>query len=345
MPEITIIADFFIVLIFYFDEMHWIRFKYVLKKSYISPKNQIMKAWTKFILLSLIALLLSECSFQKRVYRKGYYVDWLSKKSKSHRIEKSLSVLEHQNIYQPLQSKLYNQDVSMLVSQEKSSNTSLKKNFLSKNKIPNDTCGDILVLKTGDEYIVKVIEINDNEIKYKRCDNINGPIYSISKSKIYMIKYANGVSEHIESTEPDKGIKQQPTTTNTTDKKNKTYPPGYTLSWILFALSLIPSFFTSLSIYFLMFTARNAKRKIKEHPDLYKGLGEMNFLMYFSFIIASLIAVSLLLIGIFVLSNPVAFGLTAGGASSVGTLLLIIGVVVALPVIAFLITSNKDDFS
>lgn len=306
-----------------------------------------MKAWTKFILLSLIALLLSECSFQKRVYRKGYYVDWLSKKSKSHRIEKSLSVLEHQNIYQPLQSKLYNQDVSMLVSQEKSSNTSLKKNFLSKNKIPNDTCGDILVLKTGDEYIVKVIEINDNEIKYKRCDNINGPIYSISKSKIYMIKYANGVSEHIETTEPDKKLKQSATTNSTTDNKNKTHPPGYTLSWVLFSLSLFFFYggFTFLALFFLMFTARNTKRRIKERPNLYKGLPEMNFLMYYSFIIASLIAASLLLIGILILSNPAAFGITAAGASLTGTLLLIIGIVVALPVITFLITSDKDDFS
>ncbi|MEW6774267.1 MAG: hypothetical protein AB1304_09760 [Bacteroidota bacterium] len=303
-----------------------------------------MIKWKRIILL-LSILGIFGCSFQKRLYRKGYYVEWISKKNHSQHSEKPLSIIEQQNNIQPLQSKLYNEDLSLLVSQEKSINNNPKQNLFRKNKIPTDTCGDVLILKTGDEYIVKVIEINDNEIKYKRCDNINGPTYTISKSKIYMIKYANGVSEHIESTEPDKGIKQQPTTTNTTDKKNKTYPPGYTLSWILFALSLIPSFFTSLSIYFLMFTARNAKRKIKEHPDLYKGLGEMNFLMYFSFIIASLIAVSLLLIGIFVLSNPVAFGLTAGGASSVGTLLLIIGVVVALPVIAFLITSNKDDFS
>jgi hypothetical protein len=162
-----------------------------------------------------------------------------------------------------------------------------------------------------------------------------------------MIKYANGVSEHIETTEPDKDLKQHPSATNTTNNKDRTHPPGYVLSWVLFSLSLFFFYggFTFLALFFLMFTARNTKRRIKERPNLYKGLPEMNFLMYYSFIIASCIAASLLLIGILILSNPAAFGITAAGASLTGTLLLIIGIVVALPVITFLITSDKDDFS
>ena len=51
---------------------------------------------------------------------------------------------------------------------------------------------DILIKRTGDEIEAKVLEIGINEIKYKKFDNETGPTYTISKSEIFMIKYANG---------------------------------------------------------------------------------------------------------------------------------------------------------
>jgi len=51
---------------------------------------------------------------------------------------------------------------------------------------------DVLLLKNGEEQKVKVLEVNTNDIKYKKWDNQNGPAYSILKSELFMVKYENG---------------------------------------------------------------------------------------------------------------------------------------------------------
>lgn len=54
---------------------------------------------------------------------------------------------------------------------------------------------DILIKRNGDELEVKVQEISLNEIKYKRFDNLEGPLISIAKSEVFMVKYENGTKE------------------------------------------------------------------------------------------------------------------------------------------------------
>ncbi|MCX6294568.1 MAG: toxin-antitoxin system YwqK family antitoxin [Bacteroidetes bacterium] len=56
---------------------------------------------------------------------------------------------------------------------------------------------DNIVLKNGDEIKGKVTEIGLQEIKYKKCDNLDGPSISILKSDVFMIKYANGTKDII----------------------------------------------------------------------------------------------------------------------------------------------------
>jgi len=51
---------------------------------------------------------------------------------------------------------------------------------------------DYIILKNGDEIKAKVLEINSNNIDYKRYSNINGPTYHLKKSEIFMIKYESG---------------------------------------------------------------------------------------------------------------------------------------------------------
>ncbi len=53
------------------------------------------------------------------------------------------------------------------------------------------------------EILCKVLEIDDNNIKYKKFSNINGPTIVIKKSEVYMIKYSNGTSETITVKEND----------------------------------------------------------------------------------------------------------------------------------------------
>jgi hypothetical protein len=54
---------------------------------------------------------------------------------------------------------------------------------------------DILTKRNGDEIQVKVQEVNLDEIKYKRYDNQEGPMISIAKRDVFMIKYENGTKE------------------------------------------------------------------------------------------------------------------------------------------------------
>jgi sRNA-binding protein len=51
---------------------------------------------------------------------------------------------------------------------------------------------DIITKVNGEEINAKVLEINANEVKYRKLGNETGPIYTLSKSEIFMIKYGNG---------------------------------------------------------------------------------------------------------------------------------------------------------
>lgn len=70
---------------------------------------------------------------------------------------------------------------------------------------------DYITLKSGEEIKSKVTEITSNEIKYKKFDNLDGPIISIDKSTVFMIKYKNGTKDIInpikDNTQTDNQIK------------------------------------------------------------------------------------------------------------------------------------------
>jgi len=56
----------------------------------------------------------------------------------------------------------------------------------------NAMAQDIIVTNKGEEILAKVEEVGDIQIKYKVFSNLSGPVYSLPKSEIFMIKYENG---------------------------------------------------------------------------------------------------------------------------------------------------------
>ena len=54
---------------------------------------------------------------------------------------------------------------------------------------------DLLTKKNGEDIKVKVTEINQTEIKFKKTDNLSGPTFTISKSEALMIRYEDGTKE------------------------------------------------------------------------------------------------------------------------------------------------------
>lgn len=51
---------------------------------------------------------------------------------------------------------------------------------------------DIIILRNGDEIMAKIAKVSNVEIEYKKWKNQDGPIYTINKDDVFLIKYSNG---------------------------------------------------------------------------------------------------------------------------------------------------------
>ncbi len=69
--------------------------------------------------------------------------------------------------------------------------------FITKISLSQDT----IFKNNGDKIRAKVMEINTEEIKYKRFDFPDGPLYIENKAAVTMIKYANGNKDYFVKTE------------------------------------------------------------------------------------------------------------------------------------------------
>lgn len=61
---------------------------------------------------------------------------------------------------------------------------------------------DIIILRDGNMIEAKVMEIHPTEVRYKRIDNLNGPMIIILKSSVLSIKYENGILDIINPSSP-----------------------------------------------------------------------------------------------------------------------------------------------
>ena len=62
---------------------------------------------------------------------------------------------------------------------------------------------DEMITRKGDTIMIKTIEIGEYEIKYKNCDYLSGPVFSIQKSSVFMITYSNGAKSVFKSEAPE----------------------------------------------------------------------------------------------------------------------------------------------
>lgn len=56
---------------------------------------------------------------------------------------------------------------------------------------------DLIVKNDKTEIKAKIIELTDDTIKYKKFEMLDGPIYNIKNSEVFMIFYKNGTKEYI----------------------------------------------------------------------------------------------------------------------------------------------------
>ena len=177
-----------------------------------------MKIKIPFIVL-LSLLVINSCSIEKRVHMSGYHTEWLNQKDV---LANKLSSIQLKGKYKKNKKRIdkiaindletsLNAATIPIVKVPKLSTLLRKKakinrKHLSKisRKNKNSTsfnqgdC-DVLTFKTGEEIEVKVLEIGQSEIKYKKCNNQNGPTISVNKSDVFTIKYSNGTKDVITS--------------------------------------------------------------------------------------------------------------------------------------------------
>lgn len=241
-------------------------------------------------ILSMCLMLFVSCSVQKRKYQNGFYVDWHSKSSHP---EKTASAAEkfsrkHKITVPQEYGIATGEDQTVTASAEKHAIPLRLKKQVAFAKLDDDTC-DVLVYKDGSEIRVKVHEVGINEIKYKRCDALDGPMYISRKSELFMIKYANGTREVIKSELPEVKTQQPDFNRYKTNKYRKQNHPLSLVALIFGILGLVVGYICLIllivgagpGVLVLPFIAgliavlagRTALNRIREQPDVYKGKG------------------------------------------------------------------------
>lgn len=159
-------------------------------------------------ILLLVAATVTECTVQKRSYRKGYYVSVKKKpmpvklnKEKAYSSSKLAKKVEFVIPSQSVPALKQTELVLTVLKNEKFGTHKLKIKPLF---MLTDSCGDVLVMRDGSEMTAKITEVGSKTIKYKRCDNLNGPTIVVSTDRVFMIKYASGTKEIFKEREPDK---------------------------------------------------------------------------------------------------------------------------------------------
>lgn len=66
---------------------------------------------------------------------------------------------------------------------------------------PADQTCDTIFLRSGGTLIGKVEEIGQLEIKYRKCNNLTGPVISVLKSNVSSIHYTNGTRDYFDASD------------------------------------------------------------------------------------------------------------------------------------------------
>lgn len=172
-----------------------------------------MKRQKQLSLIGLVTMLvLTSCTIQKKVHSFGYHVERINGKHSSnlHLLVKKCPILKSikNQIETASQFKSsVNLSNSATILNDPPVIASIDNSVMPALTIPNDLkyfsvlspmedCDNIILIN-GNEINGKVLEITTDEIKYKKCDNINGPTYSLKKSEVFMIIYPTGTKDII----------------------------------------------------------------------------------------------------------------------------------------------------
>lgn len=238
----------------------------------------------KKLLFILPLLCMISCTVQKRKYRDGFYVNWLN-----HEHSRLAPVAKKAQPSQVPAPRLNNEKEIEKEALTASAGEAIFPPAAKRAIAPGDSC-DMLIFKDGSEIAARIIEMGITEIKYRRCDNPQGPLYTSRRSELFMVKYNNGTKEIIKSEEPQRQSTDEEYRNYKIKKKKRMIHPGGPfsmalgiLSFILLYASLILATISTfpLTLFIIGLLAaglavllgRNAIRRTNEAPEVYKAKG------------------------------------------------------------------------
>lgn len=197
--------------------------------------------------LSIVALtvLFVNCTVQKRVYNRGYNISWnkkfgsqkeqfeqkrqlvisdLASSVSDEKVYYNLISIPSDEVESELNTQISSKQEKVVLNQGNTIKSIVKEKAKSIKKNENEC--DLIIKKSGEEINAKVLEIGISEIKYKECNNIEGPTFTISKSDVFMIKYPNGTNTVISSSESTKD-------NNSSESSDKSQLVAFLLCWFL----------------------------------------------------------------------------------------------------------------
>jgi hypothetical protein len=68
---------------------------------------------------------------------------------------------------------------------------------------------DMMALRNGNIETVKILEVGDNEIKYKKWENQEGPTFSTATANVLSVKFENGTNQKFDTATPAAGYTQK----------------------------------------------------------------------------------------------------------------------------------------
>ncbi|MES2590366.1 MAG: DUF4190 domain-containing protein [Bacteroidota bacterium] len=270
-----------------------------------------MKNIKTIVNLFIIVSVFSSCSITKRHYLPGYSVKWRT----ANKMEKGLNAIpsgpsEYVNNSNSVDEPEMPVSASTAETEIVKKPASLYLKLVEKRNVSKSAADcDLITLRNGEEINGKVLEISQTEIKYKRCDNLEGPTIIIDKAGVTQIKYANGTTELIRTESPKKveepdyyspGAKAPPVKRYNSDQKiiNKFALASMisaitSVVWIPLALSYVPWLIVLAPVPIILGII--ALKEIKRNPELYKGKGMAVFGIIFSGVEVAIILIFLLL--------------------------------------------------
>ena len=84
---------------------------------------------------------------------------------------------------------------------------------------------DIIVKKNGEEIRAKVEEVGERSIRYRKFTNLTGPVYSISRSEVFVIRYESGAKDIITPLDRPAAAGKRPDPPSRRRRQSRAPPP------------------------------------------------------------------------------------------------------------------------